>query len=136
MFDYPFTAADANTLDYFHPSIIGQAALASVLWADGFDYSDVTPPVSTDTVTPVAGGASVALTATDNAGVSGIEYSDRDGRMLRYRAAVTVPPARDHLARRRRERQHRGQPIAGTRSAGMIGSPGRPLVGLRPTARA
>src|SRR5262249_19879628 len=45
VFNYPYTASDANTLDYFHPSITGQTTLASVAWAHGFDFSVVTPPV-------------------------------------------------------------------------------------------
>ena len=33
VFDFNFTAADINTLDYFHPSVIGQNRLASITWA-------------------------------------------------------------------------------------------------------
>jgi lysophospholipase L1-like esterase len=94
VFDYPFTAADANTLDYFHPSITGQATLASVLWTNGFDYTDATAPVSTDTITPVTGGASVTLSATDNVAVSGIEYRIGAGSYHRYTGPVTVASGR------------------------------------------
>lgn len=90
VFDYPFTAADANRLDYFHPSITGQATLASLLWSNGFDYTDTTPPVSTDTVTPVPGGATVALSATDNVAPAGIEYRIGAGSYRRYAGAITV----------------------------------------------
>jgi lysophospholipase L1-like esterase len=33
VYRYPFTTSDVSTLDYFHPSISGQAALANVTWA-------------------------------------------------------------------------------------------------------
>jgi lysophospholipase L1-like esterase len=90
VFNYPYTAADANTLDYFHPSITGQTTLASEAWSHGFDFSDVTPPVSTATFTPVSGGASVSISATDAAGVSGIEYRIGSGIYKRYAGPVTV----------------------------------------------
>ena len=32
VFDYPFSASDVSKLDYFHPSLSGQAQLASVTW--------------------------------------------------------------------------------------------------------
>jgi lysophospholipase L1-like esterase len=32
VFNYPFTRADVSKLDYFHPSLTGQAHLASVTW--------------------------------------------------------------------------------------------------------
>jgi lysophospholipase L1-like esterase len=90
VFNYPFLASDANTLDYFHPSITGQAKLASVAWSNGFDFSDVTPPVSSAALTPVTGGDSVALTATDDVKVAGIEYKLGSGHYRRYTAAVKV----------------------------------------------
>lgn len=31
-FDFQFTTGDVSTLDYFHPSLAGQAALASITW--------------------------------------------------------------------------------------------------------
>ncbi|MGN6377677.1 MAG: SGNH/GDSL hydrolase family protein [Gaiellales bacterium] len=90
VFNNQFTASDVNTLDYFHPSISGQAKLAGVAWSNGFDFGDTTPPVSTATVTPVTGGATVTLSATDNAGVSGIEYRIGSGRYFRYAGPLTV----------------------------------------------
>jgi lysophospholipase L1-like esterase len=36
VFNTAFTTTDVNTRDYFHPSISGQAKLASVTWAAGF----------------------------------------------------------------------------------------------------
>jgi lysophospholipase L1-like esterase len=32
VFNYPFSTSDVSTLDYFHPSISGQATLASLTW--------------------------------------------------------------------------------------------------------
>jgi lysophospholipase L1-like esterase len=32
VFNYPFTAAQVSKLDYFHPSLSGQAALATITW--------------------------------------------------------------------------------------------------------
>jgi len=90
LFDYPFVAADADTLDYFHPSITGQALLAQTEWNAGFDFTDTTPPVSGAATTPVTGGVQVTLTATDDVGVSGIEYKLGKGRWVRYTAPVTV----------------------------------------------
>ncbi len=90
VFDYPFAASDADTLDYFHPSIVGQSILAQTVWNVGFDYTDTTPPVSVASTTPVTGGAQVTLTATDNAGVSGIEYVIGKGHWVRYTGPVTV----------------------------------------------
>jgi lysophospholipase L1-like esterase len=90
VFNNNFLVSDVNTLDYFHPSISGQAKLASVAWSGGFDFSDTTPPVSTASVATVTGGAKVTLTATDNAGVSGIEYRIGGGHYIRYTAPVMV----------------------------------------------
>lgn len=75
VFDYPFTTDDVSTRDYFHPSSIGQASLAANTWAATFDFTDSTPPVTTDVQTTFPNGnAEVALSATDSAGVRGIEY--------------------------------------------------------------
>lgn len=90
VFDYPFAATDADTLDYFHPSIVGQSILAQTVWDVSFDFTDTTPPSSVATTSPVAGGVQVALSATDNAGVAGIEYTVGKGRWVRYTAPVTV----------------------------------------------
>ncbi len=32
VFNYPFTASQMSKLDYFHPNLAGQAALAQVAW--------------------------------------------------------------------------------------------------------
>jgi hypothetical protein len=34
-FNYKFTASQISTVDYFHPSIAGQATLASIAWTAG-----------------------------------------------------------------------------------------------------
>jgi lysophospholipase L1-like esterase len=36
VFNYPFAPAQVSRLDYFHPSLAGQAALADVTWATGW----------------------------------------------------------------------------------------------------
>ena len=90
VFNYPYVATDANTLDYFHPSVTGQAKLAGVAWSNGFDFTDTTAPISAASVTTIVGGATVALSATDNAKVSGIEYRLGTGRFVRYTKPVTV----------------------------------------------
>ena len=56
----------------------------------GFDYTDTTPPESVASTTPVTGGDQVTLTATDNAGVAGIEYVIGKGHWVRYTGPVTV----------------------------------------------
>ena len=35
-FGYAFTAKDVSTVDYFHPSVTGQASLAGVSWPAGY----------------------------------------------------------------------------------------------------
>jgi hypothetical protein len=35
------------SLDYFHASVAGEAAVAELMWNAGFDFSDAVPPVST-----------------------------------------------------------------------------------------
>lgn len=36
VFDYSFTRSDVSKLDDFHPSLTGQAHLASVTWANSW----------------------------------------------------------------------------------------------------
>jgi len=90
VFDDRFTADDVSTRDYFHPSRRGQRRLAEVSWAATFDFADGVPPVSTATVTPSEGGASVALEATDDVGVAGIEYRVDFGPWQPYAAALAL----------------------------------------------
>ncbi len=89
-FNTAFTPADVSDLDYFHPSVAGQALAASVGWNNLYDLSDSVAPVSSVTSTPAGGGISVTISATDNMAVSGIEYKLNDGPYQRYAAPVTV----------------------------------------------
>jgi lysophospholipase L1-like esterase len=89
VFNNNFLVSDVNTLDYFHPSISGQAKLAGVAWSAGFNFTDTTPPVSTATVTPVTGGATVTLSSAST-DLSGIEYRIGSGHYIRYAGPVIV----------------------------------------------
>jgi lysophospholipase L1-like esterase len=89
-FTSAFTTDDVSTFDYFHPSIAGQAKLAASAWANGWDFTETTPPVSDSSGSMVTGGVSVTLTATDNAGVNGIEYKIGSGGYVTYGAPVMV----------------------------------------------
>ncbi len=75
-----FAASDVSTRDYFHPSLAGQAKLAATTWGATFDFTDRVTPVSTWTVS----GGMLAVTATDNVGVSGIELRAPGGAWTRY----------------------------------------------------
>lgn len=83
-----FVRSDVSSLDYFHPTISGQAKLAAVSWSATFDFADSLAPVSTATV--AAGVASVS--ATDNAGVAGIEYRLGGAPWTRYAGPVRLAP--------------------------------------------
>jgi lysophospholipase L1-like esterase len=77
--------------DYYHPSIAGQAKLAAATYAQGFNFSDMAAPVSTARSTRAAGGMyQLSISATDNAGVSGVEYRLGAGPWQRYQAPLTV----------------------------------------------
>jgi lysophospholipase L1-like esterase len=92
VFNTPFTPSDVNTRDYFHPNIAGQNLLASVSYDASFNFTDMTAPVSTATVTSVQGGHNVSITATDSDDpVSGIEYLVTGGKLTRYTGPVFVP---------------------------------------------
>ena len=92
-FNTAFTTSDVSTLDYFHPSVAGQALTASLAWSNSYDFTDMTPPASDSTGSAVTGGASVQLTATDNDAVSGIEYKVGAGAYQTYTIPVTEPAA-------------------------------------------
>jgi lysophospholipase L1-like esterase len=93
-FALQFTTSDVSTRDYFHPSVAGQAKAASVTWAAGFDFTDTAAPTTAPATAPAAAGTDVTLTASDNAGVSGIEYRlGAATAWTRYTGTVTVPPA-------------------------------------------
>jgi lysophospholipase L1-like esterase len=85
-YDLVFTAADVTTRDYFHPSLAGQAKAAATAWASGFDFADHVAPVSTALV---AGGF-MSVTATDDVGVSGVEYRPAGGGWIRYTGPVAL----------------------------------------------
>jgi hypothetical protein len=87
-----FVPSDVSTRDYFHPSVAGQAKAAAVAWSSSFDYSDQVAPVSSATFDPATG--TVTLSATDDAGVSGIEYRLNTDALgyRRYTGPVTLAP--------------------------------------------
>ncbi len=61
-FNTAFTPAHVSTIDYFHPSIAGQALIAQVAWDSILpDYSTVAPtPTTSPTVTPTGGPTGTA----------------------------------------------------------------------------
>ncbi|MEX1195700.1 MAG: SGNH/GDSL hydrolase family protein [Dehalococcoidia bacterium] len=69
-----FTPAHVSTLDYFHPSIAGQALIAQLAWDVAYDWSDTTPPVSGSAGSASGGLAAVSFSASDAAGALGVEY--------------------------------------------------------------
>jgi lysophospholipase L1-like esterase len=77
--------------DYYHPSIAGQAKLAAATYTQGFNFSDMAAPVSTARSSRAAGGMyQISISATDNAGVAGIEYRLGAGPWQRYQSPLTV----------------------------------------------
>ena len=89
-FNIAFEPADISTIDYFHPSVAGLAKGAGAGWNAIFDFTDSVAPVSAATTTPVDGGMSISITATDDVGVAGIEYEINGGPYQRYDGPVTV----------------------------------------------
>jgi hypothetical protein len=69
VFNTPFTTSDVSG-DYFHPSIAGQAKLASVSWAAGYAWALSPPPPDAEmwvdglTATPKASGRTWSATVT------------------------------------------------------------------------
>jgi lysophospholipase L1-like esterase len=90
-FNTAFTPSDVSTVDYFHPSLSGQALGASVGFGATFDFTDNVAPASSASASSTAGGISVSLGATDNVGVSGIEYKIDSGVWVRYASELFVP---------------------------------------------
>jgi lysophospholipase L1-like esterase len=93
VFNTEFAAGDVSTRDYFHPSLGGQAKLAGVVSAAGFDFSDRTPPTSRVATQETDGEGTVKLRldAADGAGVAGIEYRIGEEAIARYEGGeVTV----------------------------------------------
>jgi lysophospholipase L1-like esterase len=91
VFNADFVRSDVSTRDYFHPSVAGQAKAAAVTWAAGFDFTDGVPPSSSASTATAGGGTTVTISATDNAGVSGVEYRLAAGDWTRYEGPVSVP---------------------------------------------
>ena len=91
VFGTAFVRSDVTTRDYFHPSLSGQAKLAALTWAATFDFTDASAPVSASTAAPTTGGTAVTLTASDDRGVSGIEYRLGAGSWTRYAGTTLVP---------------------------------------------
>ena len=90
----PFEPADFSYLKpddpfaYTHPSVQGLAKLAEAAWKAGFDFADATAPVSKAS----RSGAVVTLSASDNAGVAGVEYRlAARGAWIRYSRPVHIP---------------------------------------------
>lgn len=92
VFNTVFVPADVSTRDYFHPSLTGQAKIAATSYAAGFDFTDATPPVS-QALSPQWPPRTVVISATDNAGVAGIEYRVDNGPVTRYVGpSITIEP--------------------------------------------
>lgn len=89
VFNTVITPVDV-AIDYFHPSIPGQALLAAVTWAATFDFTDGVPPSASATASESAGGHLVSLSATDNIAVSGLEHRVGTGAYQRHVGAVLV----------------------------------------------
>src|SRR5919197_433824 len=66
------------------------AHLAAVAWAATFDFNDAVPPTVGLSAGETAGGFLVSLSATDDVGVSGIEYRSGTGAYQRYTGPVLV----------------------------------------------
>jgi lysophospholipase L1-like esterase len=89
-FNTAFVAGDVSTLDYFHPSVAGQTKIAALSWTNGWDFTEMNPPDSDSSSTMISGGVSVSLNATDDIGVSGIEYKIGAGAYQKYNAPFSV----------------------------------------------
>ena len=91
-FNLRFVPSDVSTRDYFHPSVAGQAKAAAVTWGATFNFADQTAPTSSaDAVANPSGGTDVTITASDEAGLAGVEYTLNGGAYQRYAGTFTVP---------------------------------------------
>jgi len=84
MFNWQPTAADIITRDYLHPSATGQARIAALTWAAGFDFVAAPPPP------PPAGDYAAAVLA--DGPVSYWRLNETSGTNAAN--AVTGPPGR------------------------------------------
>jgi lysophospholipase L1-like esterase len=103
-YNLAFVLSDLSTIDYFHPSVQGQAKAANVAWSAGYNYTDLTAPTTTINRDRVADGSddwykndvTVSLTATDsNAPVAGSEFFYKlegqvDKPWTKYTGAFTI----------------------------------------------
>jgi lysophospholipase L1-like esterase len=83
-----FVRSDVSTIDYFHPSVAGQAKLAGVTWGAGYDFGDLTAPVSSWSVS----NGALTVSATDDRAVAGIELRAPGGAWTRYTGPVALAP--------------------------------------------
>ena len=88
-FDGALSPSDISTIDYFHPSLGGQARLAAVSYAQTFAFTDTVAPVSRATAVQSGAMRQITLRASDDVGVSGIEYRTTNA-WLRYTAPVLL----------------------------------------------
>lgn len=78
---WAFQDTDISTQDHFHPSFAGQKKLAENTFQASYNFTDATAPVVTMTPNPApnshgwnSGNVTVNISATDAAGVRGLEY--------------------------------------------------------------
>ncbi len=84
---FDFQVSDLALWDSGHPGPSGAAKIAAAVWANGFDFTDSSAPVSQ----AHRSHGRVTLTATDPQGVSGIEYRLKSRHAwARYTHPVTL----------------------------------------------
>lgn len=97
---WKFVDRDISTQDHFHPSFAGQRKLAAEAFAASYQFSDQTAPAVTAVGTPAPNAAgwntqsvSVAVSASDAAGIRGIEHRiGRSGPWTQvFASSATVP---------------------------------------------
>ncbi len=88
-----FVPSDISTRDYFHPSLAGQAKIASISYNATYDFRDGVAPASVATLLMLARLTDhiVTITARDNVAVAGIEYRLNSGPWTRYISPINVP---------------------------------------------
>ena len=89
-FNMAFQPADVSVIDYFHPSVTGEALAASVAWGAVPDPNDATAPVSDSTGMATGVNATVTLSAADNVALSGVEYRTNGGSWQKYTASLLL----------------------------------------------
>lgn len=87
----PVEPSSASTLDYYHPSVVGQERLSLQTFQYTFHFTDTVAPVTTLSSVISNTGYQVTLSASDNVGVAGIEYRLNNGNWKRYTSPLTVP---------------------------------------------